>query len=126
MMPTASQLRFRTVLFWAFPLLLLLLPLVANAYVQFIANSIVIFALVALGFNFVIGNLGQLAFANTALFGLGAYGSAILVNAFGLPWILTIPLAGVAGAAGAFSPRRRHCAVFASTTWRSSRWPSEN
>ncbi|MBY5986622.1 High-affinity branched-chain amino acid transport system permease protein LivH [Roseovarius sp. THAF27] len=102
MMPTASQLRFRTVLFWAFPLLLLLLPLVANAYVQFIANSIVIFALVALGFNFVIGNLGQLAFANTALFGLGAYGSAILVNAFGLPWILTIPLAGVAGAAGGF------------------------
>src|SRR6056297_1898529 len=102
MMPTASQLRFRTVLFWAVPLLLLLLPLTANTYVQFIANSIVIFALVALGFNFVIGNLGQLAFANTALFGLGAYGSAILVNTLGLPWILSIPLAGLAGAAGGF------------------------
>lgn len=102
MMPTASQLRFRTAFFWAIPLLLLALPLVTNAYVQFITNSIVIFALVALGFNFVIGNLGQLAFANTALFGLGAYGSAILVNTFGLPWILSIPLAGLAGAAGGF------------------------
>ncbi|MFN3210232.1 MAG: branched-chain amino acid ABC transporter permease [Roseovarius sp.] len=102
MMPTASQLRLRTALFWAVPLLLLALPMGTNAYVQFIANSIVIFALVALGFNFVIGNLGQLAFANTALFGLGAYGSAILVNSFGLPWILSIPLAGLAGAAGGF------------------------
>lgn len=92
----------RTVLFWGLPLLLLALPLVTNPYTQFVANSILIFVLVALGFNVVIGNLGQLAFANTAFFGLGAYASAIAVTSFGLPWIVTIPVSGVVGAIGGF------------------------
>lgn len=102
MMPNSAQLRFRTALFWAIPLLLLAVPLAANPYIQFIVNSILIFTLVTLGFNVVIGNLGQLAFANTAFFGIGAYTSAIVTTSLGLPWIATIPLAGVAGAIGGF------------------------
>ena len=72
MMPTQSQLRLRTVLFWLLPVVLLAVPLLVNPYIQFIINSILIYALITLGFNFVIGNLGQLAFANTAFFGIGA------------------------------------------------------
>ncbi|MCZ4352527.1 branched-chain amino acid ABC transporter permease [Roseovarius aestuarii] len=102
MMPTQSQLRLRTVLFWMVPLALLAVPLLVNSYVQFIVNSVLIYALVTLGFNFVIGNLGQLAFANTAFFGIGAYASAIATTSLGLPWLATIPLAGVAGAIGGF------------------------
>lgn len=102
MMPNSRQLQLRTALFWALPLLLLALPLAINPYMQFVTNSILIFVLVALGFNVVIGNLGQLAFANTAFFGLGAYASGVAVTSFGLPWIVTIPVAGVIGAAGGF------------------------
>lgn len=102
-MPDANHLKLRTVLFWSLPVLLLALPLFTNAYTQFVFNSILIFALVALGFNIVIGNLGQLAFANTAFFGLGAYASGIAVQVFGLPWIATIPIAGLIGAIGGFA-----------------------
>ncbi len=102
MMPTSAQLRFRTILFWLVPALMLAVPMVVNPYVLFIINGILIFVLITLGFNFVIGNLGQLAFANTAFFGIGAYSSAIATTSLGLPWIATIPLAGLAGALGGF------------------------
>jgi branched-chain amino acid transport system permease protein len=102
MMPTPAQLKLRTLLFWCVPLALLALPMLTNPYVQFVANGILIFTLVTLGFNFVIGNLGQLAFANTAFFGLGAYSSALAVTAFGLPWIVSVPIAGIIGACGGF------------------------
>lgn len=101
-MPTARQRRLRTILFWAVPTILLLVPLGTNAYTQFIVNGMLISTLVTLGFTIVIGNLGQLAFANTAFFGIGAYGSAILAAKLGVPWLLTIPIAGVFGAAGGF------------------------
>ena len=59
--------------FYLLPLLALAIPLVANPYTQFIVNLMLVYVLVAVGFNLVLGNLGQLAFANTALFGIGAY-----------------------------------------------------
>ncbi|MCB1398528.1 MAG: branched-chain amino acid ABC transporter permease [Rhodobacteraceae bacterium] len=94
--------KLRRLLFWAVPLLLLPLPLATNAYTQFIVNGMLIATLVTLGFSLVIGNLGQLAFANTAFFGIGAYASAILTATFGLPWIVTVPLAGLIGGLGGF------------------------
>lgn len=83
-------------------LLLLGLPLVTNPYVQFVINSMLIYTVATLGFNIVIGNLGQLAFANIAFFGIGAYGSAILAQTFGVPWLFTVPLAAILGAAAGF------------------------
>lgn len=68
-MPSARQRRLRTWGFWAVPVLLMLLPLATNDYTQFIINGMLISVLVTLGFSLVIGNLGQLAFANTAFFG---------------------------------------------------------
>lgn len=101
-MPSAAQLRLRTWLFWAVPVVLLALPLLLNPYLQYIANAMLIYVLVTLGFGVVIGNLGQLAFANTAFFGIGAYISAIASASLGLPWLLTIPLAGLLAACGGF------------------------
>lgn len=92
----------RRLMFWAVPILLLPLPLATNAYTQFIVNGMIIAALVTLGFTLVIGNLGQLAFANTAFFGIGAYASAILTATLGLPWIVSVPLAGLIGGLGGF------------------------
>ena len=52
---------------------------------------------VGIGFNVVVGNLGQLAFSNVAFFGIGAYTSGILMLKLGLPWWATIIPAGVMG-----------------------------
>lgn len=75
--------------------LLCLLPLVLNDYVQFVINTILVYCLVAVGFNIVIGYLGQLAFANAAFFGIGAYASGLSMVHLGLAY----PAALVVGAA---------------------------
>ena len=58
-------------IFWVLPLLVLALPLVLNQYLQYVVNLILVYILVAVGFNIVVGNLGQLAFSNVAFFGIG-------------------------------------------------------
>jgi branched-chain amino acid transport system permease protein len=88
--------------FYLVPLLALAIPLVANLYTQFVVNLMLVYVLVAVGFNLVLGNLGQLAFANTALFGIGAYSAAMLMTHAGWPFWLVILPAGFAGAAAGF------------------------
>jgi branched-chain amino acid transport system permease protein len=88
--------------FYLLPLAALAIPLVANPYTQFVVNLMLVYVLVAVGFNLVLGNLGQLAFANTALFGIGAYTAAMLMAHAGWPfWVVILP-AGLAGAAAGF------------------------
>lgn len=101
--------------FWLVPLLVLPVPLLVNPYVQFVINLILVYVLVGVGFNIVIGNLGQLAFANVAFFGLGAYASGILTVHAGWPWWTTILPAGLVGAlAGALAslPALRRIRLF--------------
>src|SRR4029450_7009972 len=85
-------------IFLLVPLLVLPVPFLVNRYIQYVLNLILVYVLVGVGFNIVIGNLGQLAFANVALFGLGAYASGILVVHAGWPWWTTIVPAGLIGA----------------------------
>ncbi|TFL10209.1 branched-chain amino acid ABC transporter permease [Pusillimonas caeni] len=76
------------------------LPAFANEYWQFVANMALVYCLVTLGFNIVLGYLGQLAFANVAFFGVGAYATAIAMNA-GFPLLLALPAgAAVTGLVG--------------------------
>src|SRR5262252_8222679 len=97
----ASVVRVSTRGRWVFlllPLLVLPVPFLVNRYIQYVLNLILVYVLVGVGFNIVIGNLGQLAFANVALFGLGAYASGILVVHAGWPWWTTVIPAGLIGA----------------------------
>lgn len=82
-------------------LLLFAAPLLANGYVVYILAMICINALMATGFNFVIGFLGQLVFANTAFFGIGAYCYGIVVAHTVLPFPFALLVACIAsGIAG--------------------------
>lgn len=85
-------------LFYLVPVLALLVPLFTNPYTQFVVNLMLVYVLVAVGFNIVIGNLGQLAFANTAFFGIGAYATAIAMVYGGWPFAIALISGGVAGA----------------------------
>ncbi|MFI4987544.1 MAG: branched-chain amino acid ABC transporter permease [Alphaproteobacteria bacterium] len=82
---------------WLVPLLLLPLPAFLNQYQQYVVNLVLMYVPVGVGFNVVVGNLGQLAFSNVAFFGLGAYTSGILMAALGFPWWLTVLPAGIMG-----------------------------
>ena len=53
---------------------LCLLPIAANPYLLFIGNLILIYIILAIGLNLLVGYAGHLAFANAAMFGIGASG----------------------------------------------------
>ena len=100
--PLPARLSADTRLFYLLPLLALFVPLFTNPYTQFVINLMLVYVLVAVGFNIVIGNLGQLAFANTAFFGIGAYATGLLMADVGLPfWAALIP-GGAMGALAGF------------------------
>lgn len=68
-----------------------LLPAYANNYLLFVANLTLIYVILAVGLNLLIGYTGLLAFMNGSLFGVGAYATAILRLDLGMPYGLAIP-----------------------------------
>ena len=96
-----SMTRWRRV-YYLIPIVALGIPFVANEYLLWMVNAILVYVPVTVGFNIIIGNLGQLAFANTAFFGIGAYTAAILMAYLGVPYVLAIVAAAVAGGGAGF------------------------
>ncbi len=93
-----TALRFETTLVVLLALFLAL-PLVANSYTLFVGNMTFIYVILAVGLNVLLGYTGLLAFMNGALFGVGAYATAILRTDFGLPYGLALPAGAVAAMA---------------------------
>lgn len=80
----------------------LFIPLFTNEYSQYVVDLILVYVLVTVGFNIAIGTLGQLAFCNVALFGMGAYTTSILMYHFSLPFWVALAPSGLVGAAAGF------------------------
>lgn len=76
-------------------LALAVLPAVANPYIVFVGNMMMLFIILALGLNLLIGYAGQFALANAAMFGIGAYACGVLQVTYGLPYWLSAPLGAV-------------------------------
>lgn len=91
-----SMSRWRRV-YYVIPIIALIIPFVVNEYLLWVVNAILVYVLVTVGFNIIIGNLGQLAFANTAFFGIGAYTTAILMVYAGVPYVLAIVASAIVG-----------------------------
>jgi branched-chain amino acid transport system permease protein len=68
-----------------------LLPAVANPYSLYIANLAMIYVVLAVGLNLLVGYAGQLAFANAAMMGIGAYAAGLLQVRLGVPYWLALP-----------------------------------
>jgi len=87
-----------------------LLPSFANPYTLFIGTLLSIYIILALGLNLLIGYAGQLAFANAAMFGIGAYAAGLLQVKLGLSYWVALPcgalLAMAVGSAMAFPALR--------------------
>lgn len=71
----------------------LLLPKFANNYVIEVASNILIYMVLCLGLNIVVGYAGLLDLGYAAFFAVGAYTTGILTSEFGMNFWLTIPIA---------------------------------
>jgi len=70
-------------------------PLVLSPYYVYVANLALIYILLAIGLNIVLGYAGQLAFSNGAIFGIGAYATGLLRLDLGVPYWLALPAGAV-------------------------------
>ncbi len=78
----------------------LILPFVVpSAYWQRVISIVCIYALLALSFDFLAHYVGLVSLGGAFFIGVGGYIAAILNKTFGLPLILTIPIATLGGAA---------------------------
>jgi branched-chain amino acid transport system permease protein len=77
------------------------LPLFLSQYVLYTGNMLATYAILAIGLDLLLGWTGQFAFAHIAFFGIGIYGTALLENRVGLPFVVSITLAAaLSGAIG--------------------------
>jgi branched-chain amino acid transport system permease protein len=93
---TMFRTRGATLSAWATFAFVAVLPLFAGEYVLSQLILIGIYGIAALGLNVLVGFTGQISLGHSAMFGLGAFASAWLGTAHGVPPLLSIPLAGVA------------------------------
>jgi len=81
----------------AIPLLLLLVaPMAAGRFYQYLLAQILIASLVAVSFNLLLGTTGLLSFGQAAFYGVGAYTAGLLVSKAGLGTFAALMLSPVA------------------------------
>jgi branched-chain amino acid transport system permease protein len=78
---------------------LLVAPLFLSHYGYFILATAMVYALVALSLNVLIGMGGQISIGHAGFWALGAYACAIAMQKFGVPFLLAIFIGGVVAAA---------------------------
>jgi branched-chain amino acid transport system permease protein len=71
------------------------IPLWASSYHVFQLTLVIVNAIALLGLNLLTGYSGQISLGHGAFYGIGAYTTAILVHHWNVPYVLTLPCAGV-------------------------------
>jgi len=71
------------------------LPFFTSDYRLFQATMALIMAIAVLGLNMLVGYNGQLSLGHGAIYALGAYTTAILIDQASFPWWATLPVAGL-------------------------------
>ena len=72
-----------------------LVPFVFGPYRVGQFTLVAAYAVAALGLNLLVGYNGQISLGHGAFFALGAYTTALLIEKAGVPYLLTVPIAGV-------------------------------
>jgi branched-chain amino acid transport system permease protein len=76
----------------------IIVPLVVDVYITYMATIICIFVILAVGLNILIGFSGQISLGHAAFFGIGAYTSALLMIHLGIPFWFSMPIGGLMAA----------------------------
>jgi len=79
----------------------IVLPLLLPEYFLYLGNMLMMYAVLAIGLDLLLGWSGQFAFAHIAFFGIGIYGTALLHTRLRIPFVIGMPVAaGLAGLTG--------------------------
>jgi branched-chain amino acid transport system permease protein len=78
----------------AFAGLLCALPFTLSNYQVFQFTLVMVYAIALLGLNILTGYNGQISLGHGAFYAIGAYVAAILMDRYGVPYWLTVPVAG--------------------------------
>ena len=78
------------------------LPFLVSNYRTFQLTLVLVYAIALLGLNILTGYNGQISLGHGAFYAVGAYTAAILMDKFGVPYWLTVPVAGVVCLAAGF------------------------
>lgn len=82
----------------ALVVVLAVLPHVVPGYRVFTLNYMAVFAIVGLGMHLLVGDTGQVSLGHAGFVAIGAYTTALLMNALSAPFVLALPAAGVVAA----------------------------
>jgi len=77
-------------------------PFLVSNYHMFQLTMVLVYAIALLGLNILTGYNGQISLGHGAFYAIGAYIAAILMDKFGVPYWLTVPVAGVVCLAAGF------------------------
>tara|TARA_R110002072_G_scaffold80344_3_gene184767 strand:+ start:751 stop:1713 length:963 start_codon:yes stop_codon:yes gene_type:complete len=82
-------------LFWPLFVIVagLLLPFFANNYQLYLGCVLIVYMVLALGLDIIMGRAGQFAFSHIAFYGIGAYATAILQQRYGIPFPVGLVIA---------------------------------
>jgi branched-chain amino acid transport system permease protein len=78
------------------------LPFLISSYRTFQFTLVLVYAIALLGLNILTGYNGQISLGHGAFYAIGAYVAAILMDRFGVPYWLTVPVAGAVCLAAGF------------------------
>jgi branched-chain amino acid transport system permease protein len=82
-------------------LLAVVLPSFAPTYYLYVGNTLMMYAILALGLDILMGWSGQFAFAHIAFYGIGIYTTALLQARLNIPFVFGLPIAAaLAGLVG--------------------------
>jgi branched-chain amino acid transport system permease protein len=86
--------------FWFLILILFLaaFPFLFKNYYVYVANYVAINVLVAIGLNLLVGYTGQISLGHAGFFAIGAYGTVILMAKLHVPFLVSLPAAGLISA----------------------------
>lgn len=73
----------------------IVLPFVLSNFHTFQATLVLTYAIALLGLNLLTGFNGQISVGHGAFFAIGGYTAAIIMDRFGLPYWVTIPVSGL-------------------------------
>lgn len=95
-----SQSALKAIALLALLVFLAVAPAFLNNYRVFVLALIMTYALAVHGFQVLIGWSGQIGLAHAGFFGLGAYGTALMMTEFGLNFFLSAVVVGIVAAIG--------------------------
>jgi branched-chain amino acid transport system permease protein len=79
----------------------LFIPILGTRFYTSVATDVLILGLFATSLNLLLGTTGLVSFGHAAYFAIGAYVCAIAMKTFEVPFLLALPLAGLAAASAA-------------------------